>query len=129
MANSSETEITITESTGKGQTGSTLSMDYGRRIMKAYAITNGELSQVFGLGHWATLCFSLGFGFGGIALDITKEIFIQQALPETTKAILNTVNYGSYIASGFFILVGIVLMCMRYGKVKEIKKETIFSGP
>jgi hypothetical protein len=123
MLNPPETEGISTESAG-----STFSMDYGRRPLKAYPVTDGELSQVFGLGNWATACFSIGAGLFGFALDVSKDLAMSHELSEKSKIFWETVNTGSYISFGVFFIIGISLLIMRHGKVKEIKKETIFPG-
>lgn len=117
-----------TESSGESQSGSTFSLIYGRRPMKAYPLTDGELSHVFGLGNWATVCFSIGTLFLGMAVDVTKSLAMLNGFKESAKIFWEIFSNGCYLASIFLFLFGIILMFIRSGKIKEIKKEAIFPG-
>jgi len=126
MANPTGIEGISTESTGKGQSGSTFSLDYGRRPMKSYPITDGELSQLAGLGYMATICFSVASGLLVFALDLSKDISMSQELSEATKVFWDTINIVSYSFSGFLFILGGGLIWKRQSKVSEIKDETKF---
>src|SRR5262245_57738852 len=64
---------------------STITQDYGRRRMKTYPITEGELSQLTGLGLVATACFTVaGFAFG-YATDIEKDLAFSPELNQSIR--------------------------------------------
>jgi len=64
-------------------TGSGFDRQPGRRPMKEYPLTKGELYGLASLGGAATLCFSLGSAAFGYAATITKDMAFASNVPET----------------------------------------------
>jgi len=111
---------------GKADSGSTFSLNYGRRPMKAYPITDGELGQLFGLGTLAAICFSLASGLLGFGLDLVKDLALSNEIAEVTKTYWETTKNWCFAIGFLLFVVGVVFVWQRRSRVSEIKKETTF---
>ncbi len=94
--------------------------------MKAYLITKGEFGQLFGVGVIATICFSLGVGLFGFALDVTKDLSFAPGLPEGVTSFWDAVRTFSWYSGGFLLIAGVGIQIWRHIILSGIKKETIF---
>lgn len=94
--------------------------------MKAYPITDGELGQLFGLGFLATICFSVGAGLFGFALDVEKDLSLATEVTESVQTFWTTIRTGSFTLSAILFICGTLFVWKRHNKVSEIKQETIF---
>ncbi len=109
--------------------GAGITPNYGRRRVKYYPITEGELIELQGIGILATTCFSLGSAMIGFAVSVHKDLAL--ATPDVPTSPLHWwdgMHYG--ILAG-----GVLLMCVGIGafvfgktRVKTIKDETEFDN-
>lgn len=111
---------------GGGRTGSTIEMVYGRRPMRGYPITEGELGQLFGIGIFAAICFSLSAGLFGFALDITKDFAFASDISQTIVSFWSAIRVSSWIASAVLFLGGVGFVIRGRSVLNNIKKSTIF---
>ena len=94
--------------------------------MKAYPITEGELSQILGIGLLATICFSVGAGFLGFALDVTKDLSLAPELPPAVTGFWEAAQTTSWIAGGVLFVVGVGFLIRRHMVLNGIKNQAIF---
>ena len=109
-----------------GRTGSTIDIVYGRRPMRGYPITEGELGQLFGIGLLATICFSLAAGVFGFAVDVTKDLALAPEIPQAVVSSWETAKTISWYLSGILFVTGIVFLFRGRSVLNNIKKTTIF---
>lgn len=109
-----------------GRTGSTIDMVYGRRLMKGYPITEGEVGQLFSIGLYATICFSLSAGLFGFAMDVSKDLAFA---PETSKAVIGfwtLIRTFSWVLCAVLFGCGVAFFLRGKSVLNTIKNSTIF---
>ena len=103
-------------------------VDYGRRDLKAYPMTEGELHALAALGIAGTVAFSLAAGFLGFALDLHKDLAMASDVPESAAAFWGAVRVMSFVGAVAMAIVGTGCIVAGHVKVSNIKKETTFHG-
>ncbi len=111
---------------GGGRTGSTIDIVYGRRPMKGYPITEGELGQLFSIGLYATICFSLSAGLFGFAVDVSKELAFATGTPQAVVAFWEASRVFSWVLCVVLFGAGIAFFLRGKSILNNIKKSTIF---
>lgn len=106
--------------------GSSIEPRYGKRLMKYFPISEGELGELFGIGVLAAIAFSLTTGFFSFAIGILKDIALNQPLPKETINNWDYISYGCFIASAFFLIIGVLLALRGHTKLAQIKSDTEF---
>ena len=96
----------------------------GRRPLKEYPITEGELTALATIGAVATLCFSVASALFGFAVTVTKDIAFASTLPDSILTFWGTLRIGAFIGTGIFVLFGIVFIVVGKSKISAIKRET-----
>lgn len=114
------------DSGGGGGVGSTLSISYGKRNLKAYPITEAELSRLSGIGYWATACFSISGFLGGFSLDLFKDLALVGGVAAAPAKLWGYIQNLSAVLAVIFLLLGIGLFFLRKKSIDEIKKQTEF---
>jgi hypothetical protein len=96
----------------------------GRRPMKEYPLTKGELYGLGTLGGAATLCFSLGSAAFGYAAAITKDMAFASNVPEKIIVYYSTMRDFAFYGSFGLFAVGLVLIVAGGIRVRQIIAET-----
>ncbi len=113
-------------SAGGAKKGSTFVPEHGTRRTKLYVVTDAELSNLFGLGMFSALFFSLAIEAFKFPVDVYKDLSINAiANPEKLLLWQDIQSYCLWAAATFAILM-IVFVLLGNHKIAKIKKETIF---
>jgi hypothetical protein len=107
--------------------GSTFSPDYGKRTMKSYPITEGELNELFMIGIVVTFLFSLGAGFFSFAVNIYKDLSFNPLLTREIIDHWTNVLWGCTFAGVIFVVIGVLVVLFGRNKIAKIKNETTFN--
>lgn len=105
--------------------GSDVRLRYGTRSMKAYPITETELNELFQIGIFATLAFSLSAGCFGFTINIIKDISINNSESEIAE-LWGHISAFSLIGGVIFLLIGWLLIRHGKSKISQIKIDTKF---
>ena len=119
-------ESMATPGGGGGRTGSTIDIVYGRRPVKGYPITESELGQLFGIGLFATICFSLAAGLFGFAVDVTKDLAFATETPPAVVAYWEAIKTFSWFLCVVLSVAGIAFLVRGSHVLRNIKNSTIF---
>lgn len=119
-------ESAATPGSSGGRTGSTIDMVYGWRPMKGYPITEGELGHLFGIGLFATICFSLAAGLFGFALDVTKDLAFAPETPQAVVGFWEAAKTFSWVFGVLFFVIGVGFFFRRGSVLNKIKASTTF---
>lgn len=106
--------------------GSKFDLAYGRRPMKAYPITEGELGQLTAIGGGALFCFSLGAGLFGFSLDVSKDLAMAPNLPIEAVSAWEIISIYAKNSSWASFGIGSFLLLWRHNVLSRIKNETTF---
>jgi hypothetical protein len=126
-----------TASTSKGQrgnrkndnkTGSTITYVPGQRVIKQYPITEGELTEIFGIGILSSVCFTIGTGVIAFGINLYKDGILAQGLDERTVDLIKWSSWGCFGFGALFLIVGVVAFIKNNLLIQGIKKETKFDG-
>lgn len=109
-----------------GKAGSTITMTYGKRIIKSYPITEDELGQLFWVGLLTTLCFSITSFMFAVTFNIHLSLSISQALPDNKAVYWTTLRDVAWYGSLIFLVVGIILVIFGRNRINRIKSKTEF---
>lgn len=96
----------------------------GRRPMKEYPLTEGELNELAGIGMLATVCFSLAAALFGFAVDVSKDIAFSTALPATVATFWGALRGGAMVLAVILALVGGAFVLRGRSRLNAIKRET-----
>jgi hypothetical protein len=107
--------------------GSSFAFQYGKRHVKAYPITESELSEIGTLRGLSTFCFSVSsalLGFGG-------NMFVSYLSAPSEPIRNNSTDWKTGIISALgvalvFLLIGAFLMYKGHTKIADINRETLF---
>lgn len=111
---------------GSPSTGSTFTMSYGKRIVKAFPITESELNEVAAAKRIAAVCFTIAGALFGFAMNLNKDMQFANSLPEKVTSFWNAIWYACLIGSGITSLLGIWLWLRGHNRLAEIKREARF---
>lgn len=106
--------------------GSVVAMDYGRRAMKAYPITEGELSTLFSIGLGAAICFAFASASLGFAVDLHKDLAFSPDLSESIQAFWQNIQIVAWALMVVFFVAGCAFLFWGKNKLSEIKSGTTF---
>ena len=109
-----------------GTVGSVFVLDYGRRRMKAYPITDGELNQLATIGIISVVCFSFAAGLLGVSIDIQKDLALAIDVPEAARGYWGAIRTATLIGSVVFAVFGGFLLLLGHTRRAGIKKSTFF---
>lgn len=104
--------------------GSTYVAKGGRRSVKAYPVTESELSNLGLLQAGSTACFSLATFLIGIWLNVAQGIALQTGAPATEVAYWTALRIAFLIGGLLFAVVGLGLVVFGQHKIRQIKNET-----
>lgn len=112
----------------EGVNGATVEPVYSTRKMKCYSVTESELKQI-GLANLGITAFaSIGSGFLAFWLDIFKDTFLADSVPETAQSAINYVQpILLYVGIAFWLLCGATLYWRR-NMIQIIKDESVTGG-
>jgi hypothetical protein len=106
--------------------GSTLPIRGGKREVKAYALTEDELTTLGAIQGLAALFFSLGGTSFGIWLSIKLQLaFIPAQADERTKGYWEGLQSATKWVAIACAALGIGLFVFNYFRVRKIKKGTV----
>ena len=94
--------------------------------MKAYPITDSELSQLATIGISSVVCFSFAAGLLGVAIDIQKDLAIAIDVPAAARGFWDAIRIAAFIGALVFAIFGGILIYRGRTRVADIKKNTIF---
>lgn len=108
--------------------GSYLHRMPGRRPLKEYPLTEGDMRELAGVGVIATLLFSLSSGLFGFWVNVSKDLAFAQGVPDKTIAFWEAARIFSLIAA--IVLAGIGGLAIYYGqfRLSSIMRETEFDA-
>jgi len=92
--------------------------------MRTYTVTESELWILSLANGLMTIFFSLGSGFVGIALDITKDVMLSPELAKTGEALAEIVRPACVILAVVFFACGLWAFMQRQSTIALIKKES-----
>ena len=115
-----------TPGTKRKDKGSTFSPDYGKRSMKSYPITEGELNELFMIGIVVTVCFSLGAGLFGFAVNIYKDLSFNPSLSKEIIDHCDTILISCVLFGVVCVGVGGLVVWFGHTKIARLKNETKF---
>lgn len=96
----------------------------GRRDMKEYPLTEGELNELAYTGGFGTLFFSLAAFLLGLWIDVSKDIALSPEVSEAERAFWNAVKVGCLIGAAVAVLIAVLMFWRGYHRLSQIKKET-----
>ena len=99
----------------------------GRRAVKAYPVTESELSNMFLLQAGSTVCFSLATFFAGIWLNVAQGLALASGVPAAKIAFWSGLEIAFGAGTILFAVIGFCLVCFGRHKVSQIKGETTHS--
>lgn len=95
--------------------------------MKAYPITENELSELQGIGVGAAASFSVGSGLIGFSINLAKDIALAgTGVPVATVGFWGKIEYGTGALGVGLLVVGVVAFFFGKSRVRAIKAETEF---
>lgn len=121
-----DTQPEETAAAGSGAQGSTITQDYGKRTMKAYALTEGELGELFVIGGFATFFFSLAAGFFGFYVNTYENLSLNPSLAKEIIDQWGIISEVCKYSAGISAVIGLALIYFRHTKIAQIKRETEF---
>ena len=101
-------------------------LDYGRRALKAYPITEHELSGLAALGVFAGLAFSFASLLLGFAIDLHKDLSITADVPDSARIFWGTLRVVAFVLAVILAAAGAYLLHRGNTKLDRIKDETEF---
>lgn len=96
----------------------------GRRVMREYPLTEGELNELAALGIGATCCLSVAGAMVGFALDVAKDVALADTAPATVRSFWNGVEIAGWVGGAVFALAGLLLILRGRSRLRKIKSET-----
>jgi hypothetical protein len=112
---------------GRGKRGSFIEPKYGKRQPKCFPISEAELGELYGIGAFVAIAFSITTGCGSFAIGIFKDLAINQM--QIQKETIETWTYYAWVCifiSFVSLVIGIILVRQGHTKIKKIKNETAF---
>ena len=113
---------------GGGKGGQPLTVQQGKRQLKAYAITQSELNELGAIGLLASVSFAIATLSCGIWLDVAKDIAFSKELPSATLAFWHGVSTSAGTVALLTFLAGVGLVCRGGTRLAAIKRETEFDA-
>ena len=101
-------------------------MSYGRRQLKGYPITEGELWALGGVGVAASVAFSLASGFVNFFVDTSKDLQLASGIAKETIAFWSALKFSALGGGVIFFLIGVALIVGGAFAIKRIIKRTTF---
>jgi hypothetical protein len=105
--------------------GSSFAIQYELRRVKAYPITENELSELGTLGGFAGLFFSLASAFVGFGGNIFLDLYLSPP-PSEISAGWKIGMFAVFLTAAIFVILGAILVWKRHTKIDKIKRECIF---
>jgi hypothetical protein len=115
-----------TPSRRRGPTG--LRRIPGRRPMKEYPLTKGDMRDLAKTGIAATVCFSFSTGLFGFMINLAKDLSLAQGAPEKVVGFWNAIWWSALVGSLIFAVLGIAAILDGRWRLKEIEEETQHAG-
>jgi hypothetical protein len=106
--------------------GSTITMSHGRRTMKAYPISEGELWQLFTIGLLSALCFSIATALVSYGLDIYKDLALNPSTLEEVVKHWKPIQHWCFGLAVVLVMIAVVSAIFGGLKIQKIKQETEF---
>lgn len=114
---------------GAGGSGAGIEHDYMRRRIKAYPITDSELTQLQGIGVVTAACFSFGSGMLGFALNLHKDLSLAGPdVPANAFRWWDGLHYGLGAGGVALVVIGVCAFFWGKTRVRAIKAETVLDG-
>ncbi len=101
-------------------------LSYGRRNLRAYPITEHELSGLAALGVFAGMAFSIAAGLLGFAIDLHKDLSITADVPLKEAVFWGTIRIVAFGLAIILAISGGYLLHRGNTKLTRIKEETTF---
>lgn len=92
--------------------------------MKEYPLTDGEMRELGAVGVVTTLCFAIGTGCLGFALNVSENFAFSQNIPKDVFVFWNTLRTEAFIATVVLYTFGIISIIYTGVRVRKIKRET-----
>jgi hypothetical protein len=105
--------------------GSSFAIQYGVRRVKAYPITESELSELGTLGGFSALFFSLASALVGFGGNIFLDLFLSSAPSEISPGWKIGI-IAVFLISAVFAILGAVLIWKGHTKIGKVKRESAF---
>jgi hypothetical protein len=106
--------------------GSSFAIQYGVRHVKAYPITESELSELGTLGGFSTLFFSLASALVGFGGNMFLDLYLSSPPPNISPG-WKIGMIAVFLIAALFAILGGFLIWKRYTKIGGIKLRTAFS--
>jgi hypothetical protein len=95
----------------------------GRREMKEYPLTEGELNELATLGIGATIAFAIMSALLGFAVDVTKD-FAFEDVPAAAKSFWSGLRLAALLFAAASGALGIGLLWRGRNRLRQIKRST-----
>jgi hypothetical protein len=104
--------------------GSTIPIVGGEREVKAYPVTEDELSSLGLLQATTTAVFSLSSGLGGFWISIKQNLAFADKVDPSIRSYWEAMGFAAGCVAIFLFVVGGALIYLNFTKVGKIKKGT-----
>jgi hypothetical protein len=96
----------------------------GKRPMKEYPLTKGDMRDLAKTGAAATACFAVASGFFGFMVNLAKDLSLAQAVPEKVVAFWNAIWWSALVGAVIFAAFGAAALIDGRLRLREIERET-----
>lgn len=96
----------------------------GRRPMKEYPLTEGEMRELGAVGALTTLFFAIGTGCLGFVLNVSQNFAFSPGIPKEVFIFWDTLRIEGIIAAIVLYLLGVGGLIYSGLRVRKIKGET-----
>lgn len=96
----------------------------GRRVMKEYPLTEGEMRELGAVGVITTLLFSLGTGCWGFVLNVSMNVAFSSGIPKDVLIFWSTLRCVAIISAIILYICGIIGFIYGGYRVTKIKRGT-----
>ena len=105
--------------------GSGFDRKSGRRPLKEYPLTKGEMETLAGIGILATLCFSGAAACFGFWVNVSMSIAMSGQLSSAVKAVWDTYKDIAFYTCPILLLMGCGFLYLGSTRIRKIEKETV----
>lgn len=119
----------VQRASSSSSANSKVRVDHADIVVKAYPVTEDALDSLGTVTRDATVLFTVGGGFLGFSLDLTKDVALAltSGVPATKLAFFAGIGGISWVVGGVAVFFAVLKWIERSAKISAIKQKAIFS--